>query len=95
MDDLTPFQDKKQNASLNGNYKLIVRGGNNYIHPTAIIGDDVNDLEIIKTVGFAACPSDAMDIVKTNVDVILSKKGGEGCVREFIDSYLLKQPLEN
>jgi len=61
----------------------------------AIIGDDVNDLEIIKTVGFAACPSDAMDIVKTNVDVILSKKGGEGCVREFIDSYLLKQPLEN
>ena len=41
MDDLTPNQNKKQHASLNGNYKLIVRGGNNYIHPTAIIGDDV------------------------------------------------------
>lgn len=41
MDDLTPFQDEKQNASVNGNYKFIVRGGNNYIHPTAIIGDDV------------------------------------------------------
>jgi len=41
MEDLTPFQDEKQNASLNGNYKFIVRGGNNYIHPTAIIGDDV------------------------------------------------------
>jgi hypothetical protein len=36
-----------------------------------------------------------MDIVKSNVDIILSKKGGEGCVREFIDSYLLDQPLEN
>ena len=61
----------------------------------AIIGDDINDLEIIKKVGFSASPSDAMDVVKTNVDVILTKKGGEGCVREFIDSYLLEQPLEN
>lgn len=59
----------------------------------AIIGDDINDLEIIKKVGFSACPSDAMDVVKTNVDVILTKKGGEGCVREFIDSYILDQPL--
>jgi len=60
----------------------------------AIIGDDINDLEIIKNVGFSACPSDAVDIVKTNVDVVLSKKGGEGCVREFIDAYLLEQPIE-
>jgi len=59
----------------------------------AIIGDDINDLDIIKNAGFSACPSDAMDVVKTNVDVILNKKGGEGCVREFIDSYLLKEPL--
>lgn len=61
----------------------------------AIIGDDINDLEIIKKVGFSACPSDAMDVVKTNVDIILTKKGGEGCVREFIDSYILEQPLNN
>lgn len=61
----------------------------------AIIGDDINDLDVIKNVGFSASPSDAMDIVKSNVDVILSKKGGEGCVREFIDSYLLDQPLNN
>lgn len=59
----------------------------------AIIGDDINDLEIIKKVGFSACPADAMDVIKTNVDVILTKKGGEGCVREFIDAYLLDQPL--
>jgi hypothetical protein len=25
--------------------------------------------------------------------VILNKKGGEGCVREFIDAYILKEPL--
>lgn len=59
----------------------------------ALIGDDVNDLDMIKKIGFSACPSDAVNSVKTQVDVILSKKGGDGCVREFIDSFLLKQPL--
>jgi 3-deoxy-D-manno-octulosonate 8-phosphate phosphatase (KDO 8-P phosphatase) len=60
----------------------------------AIIGDDVNDMEIIKKVGFSASPSDAVNTVKSQVDVVLNKKGGEGCVREFIDAYLLKQPLD-
>lgn len=59
----------------------------------AIVGDDVNDMEIIKSVGFSACPKDAVNVVKGQVDVVLSKKGGEGCVREFIDTYLLKQPI--
>jgi YrbI family 3-deoxy-D-manno-octulosonate 8-phosphate phosphatase len=59
----------------------------------ALIGDDINDLEMIKAIGFSACPSDAVNVVKSNVDIVLSKKGGEGCVREFIDAYLLKQPL--
>ena len=68
---------------------------NIHLENVAIIGDDVNDLDIIRSVGFSACPSDAMDIVKTNVDVILTKKGGEGCVREYIDSYLLNEPLNN
>ncbi len=61
---------------------------------TAIIGDDINDLEVIQAVGFSACPSDAMDVVKANVDLILRKKGGHGCIREFIDNYLLKEPLK-
>ncbi len=59
----------------------------------AIVGDDINDLDIIKLAGLSACPSDAVNQVKTNVDIILSKKGGEGCIREFIDAYLLKEPL--
>lgn len=59
----------------------------------AIVGDDINDLEIIKNVGFSACPSDAVNAVKGQVDIVLTKKGGDGCVREFIDSYILKQPL--
>jgi YrbI family 3-deoxy-D-manno-octulosonate 8-phosphate phosphatase len=63
------------------------------LNQVAIIGDDVNDLPVIKKVGFSAAPSDAMNTVKSNVDVILSKKGGDGCVREFIDAYILAQPL--
>ncbi len=58
-----------------------------------IIGDDINDLEVIKSVGFSACPADAVNVVKQHVDVVLQKKGGEGCVRDFIDYYLMDQPL--
>ncbi|MDQ3111566.1 MAG: HAD hydrolase family protein [Bacteroidota bacterium] len=52
------------------------------------IGDDINDEDIIKAVGFSACPADAVDAVKNIVNVVLTKKGGEGCVRELIDLYL-------
>ena len=54
----------------------------------AFVGDDVNDLTIIKKVGLSACPIDAVDIVKKNVTHILTKTGGEACVREFVEKYL-------
>jgi 3-deoxy-D-manno-octulosonate 8-phosphate phosphatase (KDO 8-P phosphatase) len=56
----------------------------------AYIGDDLNDLDIIAEVGLSACPSDAIREVKERVDVVLSQRGGNGCVREFIDNFLLK-----
>lgn len=59
----------------------------------AMIGDDINDLEIMQLIGFKTCPKDAVEVVKKEVDLILSKKGGEGCVREFIDNYLEISPL--
>lgn len=59
----------------------------------AMIGDDVNDLSIMNEVGFKVCPADAVNIVKHVVDVVLSKKGGDGCVRELIDNYLLETPI--
>ena len=52
------------------------------------IGDDINDEDILRAVGFSACPEDAVDAVKNMVHVVLAKKGGEGCVRELIDLYL-------
>ena len=55
----------------------------------AFIGDDLNDKTIMEYVGMAACPQDAVEEIKLLVDVVLSKKGGEGCVREFIDRFIL------
>lgn len=54
----------------------------------AFIGDDINDEELMNTVGLAACPIDALERIKQTAHLILNKKGGEGCVREFIDEYL-------
>lgn len=63
------------------------------LNQVAMVGDDINDLEIIKSVGLSACPSDAVNMIKSNTDIILTKKGGEGCVREFIDFHLLTTPI--
>jgi 3-deoxy-D-manno-octulosonate 8-phosphate phosphatase (KDO 8-P phosphatase) len=55
----------------------------------AIIGDDLNDLPVMQAVGLAVCPASAVSKVKSAADIILSRKGGDACVREFIDNYLL------
>ena len=55
----------------------------------AMIGDDINDLEIIRKVGFSSCPKDAVNSVKREVDIVLETKGGYGCIRELIDTYIL------
>ena len=57
----------------------------------AFIGDDINDLEIMKYVGHTACPADAVDKIKAIASVILTKNGGFGAVREYIDNYLLNE----
>ena len=54
----------------------------------AYIGDDINDRDIINAVGFTACPADALPTIKNIVDVVLTKNGGYGCVREFIEEHL-------
>ena len=54
----------------------------------AYIGDDVNDLELLKLVGFSAVPNDAITEAKKNVDYICKKNGGEGVLREVADLIL-------
>ncbi len=52
------------------------------------IGDDENDLGAIKIVGISFAPSNAVDEVKKQVSMVLSKAGGDGAIRECVD-YLL------
>ncbi len=54
-----------------------------------MVGDDINDLPVMEKAGFSACPADAVEAVKKKADIVLQLKGGEGCVRELIDNYLL------
>jgi len=54
----------------------------------AFIGDDVNDLDLLKKVGFSACPKDAIDQVKKVCDYNCKTNGGKGAFREIVELIL-------
>jgi len=54
----------------------------------AYIGDDVNDIKLMKMVGFSATPKDSVKIVQNNADYICKKNGGMGAFREMSDLIL-------
>ena len=35
--------------------------------------------------GLSACPSDAIELIKESVDIVLNSKGGNGAFREFCE----------
>ena len=55
------------------------------------MGDDIPDYKVMQKVGFAACPLDAADEIKSVSDYVSPKKGGEGCVRDLIEQVLRLQ----
>ena len=55
----------------------------------AYIGDDINDVAILDKVGLAAVPSDAVPQAKRAAHLVLRRGGGEGCIRELIEGYLV------
>lgn len=54
----------------------------------AYIGDDINDIKLLKKTGLSACPASAPAYVKSRVDWVLTKNGGEGVFREFVETFL-------
>lgn len=55
----------------------------------AYIGDDVNCIDLLSSVGIPACPADAYSKVKKIPGIrVMSRKGGDGCVREFVEMIL-------
>ena len=54
------------------------------------IGDDINDLEAIKLVGYGCAPSDAMESVKAAAAYITKAAGGEGVIREIAERLIFQ-----
>ena len=63
------------------------------VSPTEIayIGDDLNDSEIMKLVGFAATPLDGIKDLRKIVDYVCRNNGGNGAFREIADLIVLSR----
>lgn len=57
-------------------------------HEVAYVGDDVNDLPVLREVGLSAAPADAAFEVRAEVFMITEARGGRGCLREFLEAIL-------
>jgi len=60
----------------------------------AAIGDDLNDLQMLKSAKISFVPRDSSAYVDKVATVVLSKKGGDGAVREMIEQLIVKEGLE-
>ncbi|MBU2492798.1 MAG: HAD-IIIA family hydrolase [Bacteroidetes bacterium] len=63
----------------------IIKRKNLLIDEVAFIGDDTNDIEIMKLAGLSACPADATKFAKEVSDIIVESNGGYGAFRDFAE----------
>ena len=54
----------------------------------AYIGDDLGDVELLVNVGISATPNSAPEDKKKSAQMVMSKNGGEGVFREFVEKIL-------
>jgi len=84
------FQGVKGSEKLEALNKICVEK-NMSLSEVAYIGDDINDYNVLSSVGFPACPKNAIANIKNIKGIThLSKSGGDGAVREFVE-LLLKE----
>jgi 3-deoxy-D-manno-octulosonate 8-phosphate phosphatase (KDO 8-P phosphatase) len=60
----------------------------------AYIGDDLNDLAVMRRAGVTACPADAEPQVMNAVDIVCRRMGGHGAFREFAEIILASHPRD-
>ena len=66
-------------------YKKLLKRTRHTSDAVASIGDDLVDLPILMHCGFSAAVPNAPDDVKSRVDMVTVRAGGEGAVREFCE----------
>lgn len=54
----------------------------------AYIGDDLGDIQLLKAAGYAGVPVSAPNYIRELATIELTKKGGEGVFREFVEKLL-------
>lgn len=54
-------------------------------HEIAYMGDDMNDLEVMKWVSFCACPNDAFKTIRSMAHLVSQHNGGYGAYREMAE----------
>ncbi|MDN5203256.1 HAD-IIIA family hydrolase [Fulvivirgaceae bacterium BMA10] len=54
----------------------------------AYVGDDFNDVKLLRAAGLSACPANASEYIKREANWQLQKKGGDGAFREFVERIL-------
>ena len=59
----------------------------------AAIGDDYNDIKLLKSVALSFTPNDAFEAL--NPDIKLTKNGGYGAVREMIEIIIDRENLRS
>ena len=52
------------------------------------LGNDLNDLPLLRCAGWAIAPADAHPLVRTIADVVFVENGGESFVRQFVERML-------
>jgi 3-deoxy-D-manno-octulosonate 8-phosphate phosphatase (KDO 8-P phosphatase) len=60
------------------------------LKPSEILymGDDINDLTVMRKVGLACCPADACNEIQEVSHYISPINGGKGCVRDVIEKVM-------
>ena len=64
------------------------------MHNVASIGDDLNDLRMLRASKRSYVPKNASSYLKKDVDVVLTHAGGKGAVREMIEELIISEGLE-
>ena len=67
---------------------LLCNNLNIELNDVAYIGDDIGDVALLKVVGIKGVPASAPEYIKKLGNISLTKNGGEGVFREFVEKIL-------
>jgi 3-deoxy-D-manno-octulosonate 8-phosphate phosphatase (KDO 8-P phosphatase) len=72
-------------------YESVLREADVREEMVAYMGDDLIDLPLLRRVGFAAAPADAVEEVRLAAHWVSTRGGGAGAVRELVEFVLKAQ----